>query len=204
MTATKMTRLLLALAALALVTTSAGAAPSKPVVAGGCRVHAQASIAPGLTLTAQDFTYHYTGKLTGCAYTRKSAPTSGVITAGETIRIKGKTYQEPTPTANGTCLTTTSSGYDFARWSDGTQTVVMFTTASGDGATHLTGSVVPSMVLKTVDGTSSTTFRTTRFADQVVVGRLIFAARDPSLCTTTGLTSAGITGLLGHVGDRNL
>jgi hypothetical protein len=72
------------------------------------------------------------------------------------------------------------------------------------GATHLTGSVVPSITLKTVDGASSTTFKTTRFAGQVVVGLLRFAAKDPSLCTTTGLTSAEITGLLGHVGDRNL
>lgn len=71
-------------------------------------------------------------------------------------------------------------------------------------ATHLTGSVVPSITLKTVDGTSSTTFRTTRFVGQVVVGLLTFAAKDASLCATTGLTSAGITGLLGHVGDRNL
>jgi hypothetical protein len=203
MTTTKAT-LLLALASAALVPANAGAAHPQPVVAGGCRVNAQAAIAPGLTLSAQDFSYHYTGKLTGCAYTRKGAPTSGVITAGATIRIKGKTYQEPIPTGNGTCLTTNTSGYDFARWSDGTQTVVKFTTTSGDGATHLTGSVVPSIILKTVDGASSTTFRTTRFAGQVVVGLLKFAAKDPSLCTTTGLTSAEITGLLGHVGDRNL
>jgi hypothetical protein len=202
--ATTKATLMLVLASVALVPANAGAAPRKPVVAGGCRVDAQAALAPGLTLSAQDFSYHYTGKLTGCAYTRKGAPTGGVITAGATIRIKGKTYQEPIPTGNGTCLATTTSGYDFARWSDGTQTVVKFTTTSGDGATHLTGSVVPNITLKTVDGTGSTTFRTTRFAGQVVVGLLKFAAKDPSLCTTTGLTSAGITGLLGHVGDRDL
>jgi hypothetical protein len=169
--ATTKATLMLVLASVALVPANAGAAPRKPVVAGGCRV---------------------------------DAPTGGVITAGAPIRIKGKTYQEPIPTGNGTCLATTTSGYDFARWSDGTQTVVKFTTASGDGATHLTGSVVPNITLKTVDGTGSTTFRTTRFAGQVVVGLLKFAAKDPSLCTTTGLTSAGITGLLGHVGDRDL
>jgi hypothetical protein len=202
--ATTKATLVLALAAVAGAPATAGAAHPKPVVAGGCRVTAQAAIAPGLTLSAQDFSYHYTGKLTGCAYTRKGAPTGGIITAGATIRIKGKAYQEPIPTGNGTCLATSTSGYDFARWSDGTQTVVKFTTTSGDGATHLTGSVVPTMTLKTVDGTSSTTFRTTRFAGQVVVGLLKFAAKDPSLCTTTGLTGAGITGLLGHVGDRNL
>jgi hypothetical protein len=204
MTTTKMTTLLLVLASVALVPTNAGAARPEPVVAGGCRVKAEAAVTPGLTLRPQDFTYHYTGKLTGCAYTRKGAPTRGVITAGATIRIKGKTYQEPIPSGNGTCLTTMTSGYDFARWSDGTQTVVKFTTTGGGGATHLSGSVVPSFALKTVDGTGSTTFRTTRFAGQVVVGLLKFAAKDPSLCTTTGVTSVGITGLLGHVGDRNL
>jgi hypothetical protein len=202
MTTTKMTTLLLALASVALVSTTAGAARPKPVVAGGCRIKAEAAVTPGLTLSAQDFSYHYTGKLSGCAYTRKGAPTSGVITAGATIRIKGKTYQEPIPSGNGTCLNTSTSGYDFARWSDGTQTVVKFTTSSGDGATHLMGSVEPSYTLKTVDGSSSTTFRTTRFGGQVVVGLLKFAAKDPSLCTTTGLTSVGITGLLGHVGER--
>jgi hypothetical protein len=203
MTTTK-TTLLLALTSAALVPTSAAAALPKPVVAGGCRVKAQAVVSPGLTLTAQDFSYHYTGKLTGCAYTRKGAPTGGVITAGETIRIKGKTYQEPIPAGNGTCLTTATSGYDFARWSDGTQTVVKFTTSGGGGATHLTGSVEPSIALKTVDGTRSTTFRTTRFTGQVVVGLLTFGAKDPSLCGSTGVTSATITGLLGHVGDRDL
>jgi hypothetical protein len=203
MTTTK-TTLLLALASTALVPTSAGAASPKPVVAGGCRVKAQAAIAPGLTLSAHDFTYHYTGKLTGCAYTRTGAPTSGVITAGATIRIHGKTYREPIPSGNGTCLTTMTSGYDFARWADGTQTVVKFTTTGGGGATHLIGSVVPSFTLKTIDGISSTSFRTTRFAGQVVVGLLKFVAKDPSVCTKTGLTSAGITGLLGHVGDRDL
>jgi hypothetical protein len=180
----------------------AGAA--SPVVAGGCRVRADAVLTPGLTLTSQPFTYHYKGTLTGCAYTGKGAPGGGSITAGEQITINGRRYQEPVPTGTGSCLGTSTTGYDFARWADGTQTIVKFTTTSaGAGATNLAGSIVPKLTLPPVGGAGpSTTFKTTRFIGQQAFGTLKFQASDPALCGTSGLTAAHITGILGHVGDR--
>jgi hypothetical protein len=49
---------------------------------------------------------------------------------------------------------------------------------------------------------ASTTFKTTRFVGQQAFGTLAFHASDPSLCNSSGLTAAHITGILGHVGDR--
>ena len=51
------------------------ATTEEPVVAGGCRVRAHAFLS-GLTLAPQPFSYHYTGTLSGCAYTGKGAPRS--------------------------------------------------------------------------------------------------------------------------------
>jgi hypothetical protein len=181
----------------------ASAAPA-PVVAGGCRVQADAVLSPGLTLTSQPFTYHYKGTLNGCAYTGKGAPKGGSITAGEPITINGRRYQEPVPTGTGTCLGTATTGYDFARWADGTQTIVKFTTSSaGAGTTNLAGTIVPKLTLPAIGSSGpSTTFKTTRFIGQQAFGTLTFHASDPALCGSSGLTAARITGILGHVGDR--
>jgi hypothetical protein len=181
---------------------ASGASTAKPVVAGGCRVGAQATIEPGLTLKDQDFTYHYSGSLSGCAYTKAHAPKGGTITAGAVIKIGGTSYQEPKPQATGSCLGTQTSGYDFARWADGTQTIVQFTTKGGTAGTQLTGATIPSLKLTSTDGHSTTTFRSTRFVNQYVIGQLTFKPSDASLCGTTGVTSARITGLLGHVGNK--
>jgi hypothetical protein len=180
------------------------AAASAPVVAGGCRVKADALLTPGLTLTSQPFTYHYKGTLSGCSYTRKGAPNGGVITAGEQITINGRRYQEPVPTGTGTCAGTSTAGYDFARWADGTQTIVKFTTASAEaGTTNLAGTIVPKLTLQAVGNAgASTTFKTTRFIGQRAFGALTFHPSDASLCGSTGLTAVHITGILGHVGDR--
>ena len=182
----------------------AQAATMAPVVAGGCRVSAHAFVS-GLTLTPKPFTYHYSGRLTGCAYTKAGAPTGGTITSGEPIKIGAKTYQEPIPSGTGTCLATTTTGYDFAKWADGTQTIVRFeTNSTGDGTgTHLYGEIVPSLTLKTLDGSGSTVFRSNRFLGQVAVGKLIFTPKDASQCQSEpGLQEVDISGLLGHVGDK--
>jgi hypothetical protein len=189
---------------LAATAPAIAAAGSAPVVAGGCRVQADAALSPGLTLAAQPFTYHYKGTLSGCAYTGKGAPKGGTITAGEQITINGRRYQEPVPTGTGTCLGTSTTGYDFARWADGTQTIVKFTTESaGAGVTNLFGTIVPKLTLPAVGNAgASTTFKTTRFVGQQAFGTLAFHASDPSLCNSSGLTAAHITGILGHVGDQ--
>jgi hypothetical protein len=187
-------------AGLTVAAAPAAEAKTGSVVAGGCRVQAAAKLS-GLTLTQQPFTYHYTGKLAGCVYTLKGGPKSGTITAGEPIRIKGQLYQEPIPAGTGTCLKTQTSGYDFARWADGTQTVVQFQTTGGSGGTHLVGQVIPQLTLHALDSSRTTTFTTNRFLDQQVVGLLSFKVANPLDCTKpTGLKRANITGVLGHVG----
>jgi hypothetical protein len=192
----------IAATATAAATVSA-AGPS--VVAGGCRVRADATLSPGLTLSSHAFEYAYRGKLNLCVYTGKGAARGGTITAGEQIEIGGHLYQEPVPTGTGTCLGTTSRGYDFARWSNGTQTIVQFSTASASGVTRLSGSVIQSLRLRAVHPSagepSSAAFPTTNFLGQDVVGRLDLRPSDPSLCgKPQGLTHATITGVLGHVG----
>jgi hypothetical protein len=181
----------------------APAAVAAQLAAGGCQISAHATLS-GLTLSSKTFTYHYSGKLFGCVYTSKHAAHSGVISAGETIRIRGHSYQEPVPSGSGTCLETATTGYDFARWSNGTQTIVQFTTTGGSGGTHLFGTIVPKLTLAAIRPSAgspkSTTFKTTEFLGQTAVGALTFAAVDPALCAGTGVTHAAITGLLGHVG----
>jgi hypothetical protein len=185
---------------------ASASAAGHSVVAGGCRVQANATVTPGLTLTASPFQYSYRGKLSLCVYTGKGAAKGGTITAGEPITIHGHKYQEPRPTGTGTCLGTAAQGYDFARWNNGTQTIVQFsTTSSGGGPTHLTGEVIPSLRLQAINppagAPKTVTFKTTNFVGQNVVGLLTFHASDPSLCgKPQGLTRATITGVLGHVG----
>jgi hypothetical protein len=186
--------------------TTMAAAAGQSVVAGGCRVQANATVSPGLTLTAHAFEYRYRGKLNLCVYTGKGAAKGGTISAGEPITIHGHDYQEPAPTGTGTCLGTAARGYDFARWKNGTQTIVQFSTTSKNGGpTHLTGSVIPSLQLRGIHPSArapkTITFKTTNFVRQNVVGLLTFHASDPSLCAKRqGVTSATVTGVLGHVG----
>jgi hypothetical protein len=197
-----MTRLktMMIVAGLTLTAAPVANATTESVVAGGCGVQASAKLS-GLTLSSSAFSYHYTGKLTGCVYTRKGGPKSGTITAGEPIRIKGQLYQEPLPSGTGTCLKTQTSGYDFAHWADGTQTIVQFETTGGSGGTHLVGEVIPQITLHALNSSKTTTFKTNRFLDQHVVGRLNFKVANPLDCTKpAGLKRANITGVLGHVG----
>jgi len=190
----------------ATAATPIAAATGESVVAGGCRVEANAKVSPGLTLTSRAFEYHYRGKLDLCVYTGKRAANGGTISAGEPISIHGHEYREPEPTGTGTCLGTTAEGYDFARWKNGTQTIVQFSaTSSNGGPTHLTGSVISSLQLQAINplagAPTTATFKTTNFVGQNVVGLLVFQASDPSLCgTPQGVTSATVTGVLGHVG----
>ena len=201
---------LLAIAACALALAPMALASHRParasthLAAGGCQIKANANLSPGLTVASETFSYHYTGKLYGCVYTGKDAGTSGVISAGQSIRIGGHLYQEPMPSGTGGCLKDETTGNDFARWSNGRQTIVSFTTNGGSGGTHLFGTIVSKLTLPAINpapgAPKSATFKTTQFLGQTAVGDLTFAAVDPALCASTGVTHAAITGLLGHVG----
>jgi hypothetical protein len=175
------------------------------IVKGGCQVQAAATVTPGLTLTSQPFHFAYHGRLSHCHYTGTGAANGGTINAGEQVTIDGHRYQEPAPGGTGSCLGTKTTGYDFAFWDNGTQTIVKYTTTSVSGVTHITGSVWPSLRLAAVDpkpGQPTTiTFDTTNFNRQTVGGLLNFRTSNPSVCATShGLTSASISGTLNHHG----
>jgi hypothetical protein len=177
-------------------------------VAGGCQVSANVTVNPGLTLSNRQFSYSYSGQLSGCFYTGTGAASGGLITAGRVITINGRDYQEPVPAGNGSCLVTAAAGYDFTRWNNGKQTIVKFAAMSVGGVTTITGSVVPSLVLRAVNpapGEPPTAiFETTMFSGQTVAGVVDFAAPDTSVCLTpSGLITATIVGALTHAGVGN-
>jgi hypothetical protein len=185
-------------AAVSPVAAAAAAAGQPPVIAGGCHVQAQVTASPGLTLQARDFSFSYVGTLDTCFYSGPNPVSRGAITAGRTIRIRGRDYREPMPHGNGSCQDATTSGYDFTRWADGTQTIVHFFSTSYLGATHIVGAVVPELRLHAVKGRGTALFETTRFDGQLVTGVVAFGTDDPAACQSKGLTNPTISGLLTH------
>jgi hypothetical protein len=182
---------------------------------GGCQLQGTASFTPGLSSTSQPFSYGFTGTLTGCQSSQAGAPTSGTVSAGQTLTEQVTnsttgatdtvTYKEPTPTGTGSCGTSTTSGESLATWADGSTTVVSYATTGAAAAVQLSGSVVPSMTLTAVNAASGDpttyTINTTRYAGESASGLLTFQPPDPTACTTTtGVSSAAISGILGLQG----
>jgi hypothetical protein len=89
-----------------------------------------------------------------------------------------------------------------ANWADGTTTVVSYSTTGVAAGVSLSGSVVPSTTLSLASYTGPTqapppstrTVSTTRFAGDSALGTLTFQPPDPTLCASTGVTSAAISG----------
>src|SRR6266516_1418846 len=165
--------------ALVAVLSLAGTASAAPN-GGGCQLHGTASISPGLTNTAQNFSYSFTGNLTNCQ-SSSSGPASGTVFAG--------TNGLPVPTGNGSCANSTTSGIAVAQWSDGTTTVVQYSTSGAAAAVALQGSVIGS-----VTASNGTTYTTTRYAGDSALGQLAFEPPDPTACAAAGVTTAGIDG----------
>jgi hypothetical protein len=193
------------LATMAFAAPAASAAPSF----GGCQLQGTASFSPGLGANSQPFSYGFSGNLTGCQSTQAGAPTSGTVSAGQTLTEQVTnsvtkatdtvTYQEPVPTGSGGCATSTTSGQSLATWADGSTTVVAYTTSGAAAAVKLSGSVAPSMTLSAINppaGDPTTyTINSTRYAGQSAGGLLTFQPADPTACNTpTGVTSAAIGG----------
>jgi hypothetical protein len=165
---------------------------------GGCQLDGTASFSPGLTNNAQDFSYSFNGDLSGCQSSESGAPASGTVSAGEVVTINGSQYQEPVPTGNGSCGSSTTGGTGIVTWADGTKTVINYTTSGAAAAVTLQGTVVDSVTLQQVGGTGSTTVTTTRYAGDSSLGLLAFEPPDPTACNTpTGVTTAGIQGFVG-------
>lgn len=163
-----------AVAAFIVLVPIAGGANAAPN-GGGCQLHGTANISPGLTNTAQNFSYSFTGSLSNCQ-SSSGGPASGTVFAG--------TNGLPLATGNGSCGSSTTSGVAVVQWADGTTTVVQYSTTGALAAVSLQGSVIP----------SAGTFTTTRYAGDSALGTLLFEPPDPTACAGAGVTSAGIDG----------
>jgi hypothetical protein len=167
-----------ALVALGSFAGSASAAPN----GGGCQLHGSAALSPGLSNTAQNFSYSFTGDLTNCQ-SSSGGPATGTVFAG--------TNGLPVPTGNGSCGSSTTNGVAVAQWSDGTTTVVQYSTSGAAAAVALQGTVIPS-----VTSSTGTTYTTTRYAGDSALGALAFEPPDPTACAGAGVTTAGIDGTI--------
>ena len=198
------------LATLALV-----AAPASAQSVGGCQLQGTASFSPGLGAGSSPFSYSFGGTLSGCQSSQSGVPTSGTVSAGQTLTEKVTnsvtgatdtvTYQEPLPTGSGGCASSTTKGESLSTWADGSTTVVSYTTTGAAAAVQLSGTVAPSMTLTAVNAASGdpTTFtiNTTRYAGDSAGGVLTFQPPDPTACNTTaGVTTAAINGGIGLEG----
>jgi len=176
---------------------------------GGCQLQGTASFSPGLNSSAQAFTYSFGGALGGCQSSEAGVPASGAVEAGKTLTEQVKnsktgatdtvSYQEPIPTGNGSCVSSTTSGTSLVTWVDGTHTVLSYATTGALAAVNLSGSVAPSITLTAVNAQEGdpTTFAiaTNRFAGDSARGLLLFQPPEPSACNTpAGVTTAAISG----------
>lgn len=207
-----MRKLALLVVAAAALAVAVFAGPAGAASGGGCQLAGNASFTPGLGSTAKDFTYSFAGTLTGCNSTVSGAPTSGTVEAGKTVAVTQPDghvvhYQEPIGTGNGGCSNSTTNGVAFVTWSDGTVTVIKYSTTGAAAAVALTGSVQNSATLQATDAQTgdpaTLTVNSTRYAGQSAGGPLAFQPPDPTACNTAaGVTAAGISGFVG-IGTQN-
>jgi hypothetical protein len=169
---------------------------------GGCELQGTASFSPGLSSTAQNFSYSFHGALSSCQSSESGAPASGTVSAGEVVTIGGQQFQEPVASGQGSCESSTTNGAAIVTWADGTQTLVQYSTTGAAAAVTLQGTVVPTLVLAAVNPQpgepTSTTVTTTRYAGSSALGLLAFQPPDPTACNTAaGVSTAGISGAIG-------
>ena len=173
---------------------------------GGCQLQGNALFSPGLTTSAQNFSYSFDGSLSSCQSSQSGSPASGSVSAGKIVTINGQQFQEPVATGNGSCSSSTTNGIGIATWADGTQSVIQYSTSGAAAAVQLQGTVIPSVTLQAVNPQpgqpTSTTVTSTRYAGDSALGLLAFEPPDPTACnTSTGVTSAGISGFVGLGGS---
>ncbi|MGB8650466.1 MAG: hypothetical protein WCD35_07365 [Mycobacteriales bacterium] len=183
-----------ALSSVGLLSQTASATPN----GGTCTLDGQAAFSTPLGATAHDFSYGFAGSLSNCQAGDAASPSmpsglTGKISAGSPVTVGGVSYQEPKATGNGSCGSSTTAGKALVQWSDGTTTVIDYTTTGAAAAVALKGVVVPSLVATAADGTS-VTFTTTRYLSDNVVGALAFEPPDPTACAGAGVAVAGIQG----------
>jgi hypothetical protein len=146
----------------------------------------------------------------------ESVPLTVTNPDGTTTTTQGTaSYQEPLASGTGqlpgaSCAAGQTSGTAVTNWADGTVDIISYTTQSAAAGVQLQGTVVPSLTLSLVPGSQSIagssapstyTISTTSTVFPVgngAQGVLTFQVADPTQCTTaTGVTQAGISGVVG-------
>ena len=170
---------------------------------GGCQLQGSANFNPGLSNTTQSFNYDFGGSLSSCQSSESGAPASGTVEAGKVVTdpSTGEQFQEPAPTGSGSCVSSTTNGIAIANWSDGTQTVVQYSTTGAAAAVSLSGTVLSSVTLPAINPQpgqpTSKTITTTRYGGSSAQGALTFQPPDPTACNGAGVTTAAISGVIG-------
>lgn len=134
---------------------------AEPIV---CARQGSVTTTPGLTFTAQDFTFDERGLLT-CR-----GPAGISLTAKVSVRRADMR-------AHGSCAFATFDGLFTAEWSDGTS-------SRGRGV----GTVIPPIA------TANGRFTDGRFPGRTFTTRVLLMPRDPQLCATAGVTEIGYVG----------
>ena len=149
-----------------------------------CHLSGTASFTPGLTSTAQNFSYTFSGTLDTCQSSVSGAPAGGSVGT-------------PAPASgNGSCSSSTTSGYSVSNWADGKQTVVKYTTTGAGALVVLQGTVVTSAVL---GGTTYATDEPSTPVGNSAYGELTFSTQSPTdiaNCASGGLGTAVINGFI--------
>ena len=178
------------------------AGPAAAQSGAGCLLQGNASFSPGLTGTAQNFTYSFSGTLSSCMSSTAQGPdVGGKVEAGKVFTVAGEKFQEPVPTGTGSCQNGTTNGKAIITWSDGSVTLFGYSTTSAAAAVLLQGDVIGSLTIPAINPAqgqpTSYTFHTTRWGGASALGILTFQPSDPTACNGSGVTSAGISGFTG-------
>jgi hypothetical protein len=171
---------------------------------GGCVLDGDADFSKGLTTTAQDFNYSFAGTLANCQGSFGDA--GGTVSAGKPITIGGIAYKPiSTPTGNGSCVSSTTSGDAFVDWGGGKYSVIEYDTTGAAAAVALTGSFKSGSQTLTSVATNPQTGQPVSvisvplaYGDDYTGGPVAFEPPDPTACNGAGVTTAGIQGVLGH------
>ena len=167
--------------------TATGIAMSLPASAasgGLCTLNGTAKFSTPLTTTAKNFSYSFDGQLTNCLAGNSASPGSplgitGHIQAGN-ILFHGVTLTQPT--GNGSCASSTTSGQAGVDWSNGTWSIVTYTTRGAAAEVALQGSVTQG----------------TAYNGDTALGDFAFNPPDHGVgCTGAGESTAGIQGETG-------
>jgi hypothetical protein len=171
---------------------------------GACQLTGSANLTPPLSGTSGSFSYNFSGTLSSCQ-SNDGAPSSGTVSAGQSLTQGGATYQEPASTGTGSCTSSTTKGTAIIKWADGDYTVLGYSTAGSGAVVALQGTVVPGVTLTgtqtvTANGTTTTetvhlTISTDEPATPVgdnALGELIFSTPSPTGAAGCAPGGAGV------------